>query len=321
MAIVGHAESNKYAGWFGTTVPAIPASIGVSGFAINNRVGGLGQAWGGYFDAVRLTNGFTVGIEVAIANFGSESTPTPFNIKTGGVNGGVSAWLQSGAGLDAVGYPGTIQDAAAGIVLLSSYVDNSAKFRKGMIIADGALTDLGGTSYGAIDMPTRHQISWYRTTDSAQAGFIWTDVTTGPAVGLTIKTGGVEITGGGTLVNQMFLAPQSTGQSPYLAVSGSDTNIGLNFHTKGTGSFLFNPGSALVATISSFALNLEPTKVFAINNLQVVSARKTGWALATGTATRTTFATGSVTLPQLAEHVKALIDDLHSTAGHGLLGA
>lgn len=35
-----------------------------------------------------------------------------------------------------------------------------------------------------------------------------------------------------------------------------------------------------------------------------------GWGDPTGTATRTTFATGSVTLPQLAERVKALIDDL-----------
>src|SRR5712691_10296941 len=33
-------------------------------------------------------------------------------------------------------------------------------------------------------------------------------------------------------------------------------------------------------------------------------------AAATGTPTRTTFSTGSVTLPVLAEHVKALIDDL-----------
>lgn len=53
---------------------------------------------------------------------------------------------------------------------------------------------------------------------------------------------------------------------------------------------------------------------------QVVGARKTGWALATGTATRTTFDTTSVTLPQLAERVKALIDDLHATAGHGMIG-
>jgi len=53
---------------------------------------------------------------------------------------------------------------------------------------------------------------------------------------------------------------------------------------------------------------------------QVVNTRKTGWAVATGTATRTTFDTTTVTLAQLAERVKALIDDLHATAGHGLIG-
>lgn len=46
---------------------------------------------------------------------------------------------------------------------------------------------------------------------------------------------------------------------------------------------------------------------------------KTGWAVATGTATRTTFDTTTVTLAQLAEHVKALIDDLHQTAGYGII--
>lgn len=51
---------------------------------------------------------------------------------------------------------------------------------------------------------------------------------------------------------------------------------------------------------------------------QVVTTRRTGWAAATGTATRTTFATGSVTTAQLAERVKALIDDLTT---HGLIGA
>lgn len=47
--------------------------------------------------------------------------------------------------------------------------------------------------------------------------------------------------------------------------------------------------------------------------------KRTGWTPATGTATRTTFATSTVTLPQLAERVKALIDDFHATAGYGLL--
>ena len=55
-----------------------------------------------------------------------------------------------------------------------------------------------------------------------------------------------------------------------------------------------------------------------INATQVLSTRKTGWAAPTGTATRTTFATSTVTLPLLAERVKALIDDL---TAHGLIGA
>lgn len=56
----------------------------------------------------------------------------------------------------------------------------------------------------------------------------------------------------------------------------------------------------------------------AVQSQPVVGIRKPGWGAPTGTATRTTFATGAVTLPQLAEHVKALIDDLTT---HGLIGA
>lgn len=38
-----------------------------------------------------------------------------------------------------------------------------------------------------------------------------------------------------------------------------------------------------------------------------------GWGAPTGTATRTTFDTATVTLPLLAQRVKALLDDLTST--------
>lgn len=40
--------------------------------------------------------------------------------------------------------------------------------------------------------------------------------------------------------------------------------------------------------------------------------RLAGWEAPTGTATRTTFDTATVTLPQLAERVKALLDDMVS---------
>lgn len=55
----------------------------------------------------------------------------------------------------------------------------------------------------------------------------------------------------------------------------------------------------------------------AVNGNQVIGGRITGWGAATGTATRTSFSTSGVTTAQLAEHVKALIDDL---LNHGLIG-
>lgn len=57
---------------------------------------------------------------------------------------------------------------------------------------------------------------------------------------------------------------------------------------------------------------------YRIGGAQVVGARRSGWGSPTGTATRTAFDTASVTTAQLAQRVKALIDDL---AAHGLIGA
>lgn len=80
-------------------------------------------------------------------------------------------------------------------------------------------------------------------------------------------------------------------------------------------------GASLVSINTVGTLNLEAGGSLQVSSLPVVGARKTGWATATGTATRTAFDTSTVTLPQLAERVKALIDDFHATAGHGLIGA
>lgn len=57
---------------------------------------------------------------------------------------------------------------------------------------------------------------------------------------------------------------------------------------------------------------------FSVGSNKVISDRRTGWTAPTGTPTRTTFATSTVTLVQLAERVKGLIDDL---IAHGLIGA
>lgn len=54
-----------------------------------------------------------------------------------------------------------------------------------------------------------------------------------------------------------------------------------------------------------------------LNGSRVLGTKRTGWTAATGTATRTTFDTASVTLPQLAERVKAILDDLLASGPFG----
>jgi hypothetical protein len=62
----------------------------------------------------------------------------------------------------------------------------------------------------------------------------------------------------------------------------------------------------------------EAANGFRVAADQVVGARRTGWTAPTGTATRAGFATSTATLTQVAETLKALIDDLTT---HGLIGA
>jgi hypothetical protein len=54
-----------------------------------------------------------------------------------------------------------------------------------------------------------------------------------------------------------------------------------------------------------------------LQGTQVLTTRRTGWGAPTGTATRTSFNTATATTAQLAERLKALIDDLTT---HGLIG-
>lgn len=90
-----------------------------------------------------------------------------------------------------------------------------------------------------------------------------------------------------------------------------------------TGSLAYKVSSNVVFTISDVGVvsasgNINTDGQYTVDGTRVVTNRVTGWGAPTGTATRTTFATGTVTTAQLAERVKALIDDLTT---HGLIGA
>lgn len=85
----------------------------------------------------------------------------------------------------------------------------------------------------------------------------------------------------------------------------------ISFGYETAGKITFKNGVTELITINT------TTGAMTLGANQVLGQRVTGWTAASGTATRSTFATGSVTTEQLAERVKALIDDL---IAHGLIG-
>lgn len=106
------------------------------------------------------------------------------------------------------------------------------------------------------------------------------------------------------------------------AETGSNvgSNLIVNSFTDG-GAFLETPFKITRSTGLTTLKNLDFLSggVIKINGTQVVEARDTGWSAMTGSSDKSTaFATGSVTLAQLAGRVMALQAAL---TAHGLIGA
>lgn len=125
---------------------------------------------------------------------------------------------------------------------------------------------------------------------------------------------------GGLLVNGgSFAAGRIYKDASYGTVIVSQTGGG-----GGNDFALLSPAGNLIAFVPtgtfnmSFAASVDVASTIKIGGTQVLTSRRTGWTAATGTATRSTFATSTVTLSVLAEHVKALIDDFIT---HGAIGA
>lgn len=97
-------------------------------------------------------------------------------------------------------------------------------------------------------------------------------------------------------------------------ISGGDGSI--NFYTEPAGLWVNSPRFKFTAGGKLQLLDVNYAAI-EINGNQVVGPRRTGWGTMTGTATRTAFDTSTVTLEQLAQRVKALIDD---SRAHGLIG-
>ena len=130
---------------------------------------------------------------------------------------------------------------------------------------------------------------------------------------------GIDITTGNG--HGLRIALQSGNFYSGLQVNNASSEFAVELLLSGSGAkSLYAAGSVLIdgAMDARAGVDISTGLSFRVAGDAVVGTRKTGWTAATGTATRTAFATSTVTLPQLAERFKALLDDLIS---HGLIGA
>lgn len=109
----------------------------------------------------------------------------------------------------------------------------------------------------------------------------------------------------------------------------SSEDVELNFYPQVSGNNAFtraigihngviiDDGLTTPTTLTYQGIGKLNTRGYFVNNVQVLGTKITGWGTPTGTATRTGFSTASVTVETLAEHVKAVIDDLKT---HGIIG-
>lgn len=111
-----------------------------------------------------------------------------------------------------------------------------------------------------------------------------------------------------TLSNLTLTAPNvSTVPLRINTVTSGANSIEVRRADNTLGFTVYNSGSVEVGVNS----------VYRHNGLQILGARRTGWTPPTGTATRTAYATSTATAVQVAERLKALIDDL---IFHGIIG-
>jgi len=118
-----------------------------------------------------------------------------------------------------------------------------------------------------------------------------------------------------SLGNDLAINHGGTGAS---SAGAARANLGLGtMATQASHAVSISGGVASGLTSLSVTGNADVGGAYRVDAVKVVGNRVTGWSAPTGTAARTAFDSATVTTAQLAQRVKALIDDL---IGHGLIG-
>lgn len=212
-------------------------AIPVFGCAFNDNTTLGTKVYGGYFEAHRpvgSTGVDTYGVEIDTRASTATITPDPYTI--GDV---VALQLASGAEWSATGQ----FDASCAIQIAA----NPMKFKKGIVIRNDSLVDLGGGLKDAIALPSGALIRQW-TGAGAPASYIYfATATAAGSSSLQIGDGNFKVTETSTgaeqfrvtvttnAVNFCGTIAGASGTSPGLEARGSGANLDLRLLGKGTG--------------------------------------------------------------------------------------
>lgn len=147
------------------------------------------------------------------------------------------------------------------------------------------------------------------TVDIAATYVGQTSITTLGTIAVGVWNAGA-VTSSGVVTGTAFV-PTGTSIPTYGLYKFDATTLALSCNSVIQAALNSSGALTIVGSINSLGSQ------FACNSVQVVGARNTGWTAATGSSTKGGFAAGSVTLPNLAQNVKAILDALIT---HGLIG-
>lgn len=210
--------------------------------------------------------------------------------------GGGDVAIGDVAGLEAA-LGGKLDGAAASTFGRSLIDDANAAAARGTLGLGAAAVKAVGTSGDAVPVLNGGATSWASgMTIGGEVAIAGGLTTSGPGV----MQGGLylEYSGG-----QAFFYAFNAGFRPF-NVAGSEVNLQI--------------GGTSIVEVRGAHVNIVTGAALRVGGAQVVAARRTGWAAPTGTASRASFDTGTASVADVAQRLKALIDDL---TAHGLIGA
>ena len=275
---------------FGGNGSATEADIGISGFAANDLVAGLGGAWALYGTAIRQSgaNGPTHGLELDIANMGN--TVPLFPAQMGAAGQTHALWLATGGEATNFANVGTAS-VAIGIVRNDSNPSPSASFEKGIVFHNVSLSGCdGNTGNGiAIAMAKGHQIVWYNNSNQPVAEIVANNGSINNQQRIDFNEFGIlfqDRTNGrinfqvNNNINGVNFFAVNNGVSTYgpqLEAKGSDTNIDVWLQPKGTGVLGVTYGTTVATTPSNFSASRRLAIKDGSGNIFYIPVTTTAW--------------------------------------------